>query len=80
MIIFMKSFKYPLAGEFSFRRNLLTELRTLIGVLRLACCLKCKEIQPNRICQVDLANSYDHKHQKLSINDETTGYQKCQLI
>ena len=24
---FMKSFKYPLAGEFSFRRNILPELR-----------------------------------------------------
>jgi hypothetical protein len=24
---FMKSFKYPLAGEFSFRRNVLPELR-----------------------------------------------------
>ena len=26
-IDFMKSFKYPLAGEFSFRRNILPELR-----------------------------------------------------
>ena len=26
-INFMKSFKYPLAGEFSFRRNILPELR-----------------------------------------------------
>ena len=65
---FMKSFRYPLAGEFSFRKNLLPELRIPsdwgleIGVL--------SEMQrnhsSNRICQVDLAQTYDHKHQDLS--------------
>ena len=78
---FMKSFKYPLAGEFSFRRNLLTELRIPcdwgieIGML--------SEMQRNqalnRICQVDLANSYDHKHQKLSIDNESTGLSKMSI-
>ena len=72
---FMKSFKYPLAGEFSFRRNVLPELRISsdwgieIGIL--------SEMQrsysPQNICQVDLAETYDHKHQNLSIDDETKG-------
>ena len=78
---FMKSFKYPLAGEFSFRRNLISELRIPsdwgieIGIL--------SEMQrnqaSNRICQVDLADSYDHKHQELSINDETKGLSKMSI-
>ena len=78
---FMKSFRYPLAGEFSFRKNLLPELRIPsdwgleIGVL--------SEMQrnhsSNRICQVDLAKTYDHKHQDLSENDETAGLSRMSI-
>ena len=78
---FMKSFKYPLAGEFSFRRNILPELRISsdwgieVGVL--------SEMQrnysPHNICQVDLADTYDHKHQELSINDDTRGLSKMSI-
>ena len=78
---FMKSFRYPLAGEFSFRKNLLPELRIPsdwgleIGVL--------SEMQrnhsSNRICQVDLAQTYDHKHQDLSENDETAGLSRMSI-
>ncbi len=41
-----------------------------------------RSFSPNNICQVDLADAYDHKHQDLSIDDETKGkdFQKCQLI
>ena len=68
---FMRGFRYLLAGEFSFRRSLIPELRIPsdwgleVGIL--------SEMQRNqatsRICQVDLANSYDHKHQPLSPED-----------
>ena len=68
---FMRSFRYPLAGEFSFRRSLIPELRIPsdwgleVGVL--------SEMQrnqaSNRICQVDIAARYDHKHQSLSETD-----------
>ncbi len=78
---FMKSFRYPLAGEFSFRRNLLPRLRIPsdwgleIGVL--------SEMQrnhaSNRICQVDLAQKYDHKHQDLSENDESSGLSRMSI-
>ena len=78
---FMKSFRYPLAGEFSFTKNLLPELRIPsdwgleIGVL--------SEMQrnhsSNRICQVDLAQTYDHKHQDLSENDETSGLSRMSI-
>ena len=78
---FMKSFKYPLAGEFSFRRNLLPRLRIPsdwgleIGVL--------SEMQrnhaSNRICQVDLAQKYDHKHQDLSEDDDNAGLSRMSI-
>tara|TARA_B100001029_G_scaffold62878_1_gene50944 strand:- start:2693 stop:3916 length:1224 start_codon:yes stop_codon:yes gene_type:complete len=78
---FMKSFKYPLAGEFSFRSNLLSELRIPsdwgleIGVL--------SEMQrnhsSNRVCQVSLSNTYDHKHQDISFSDEEKGLSRMSI-
>jgi glucosyl-3-phosphoglycerate synthase len=78
---FMKSFKYPLAGEFSFRRNLLPELKIPtdwgieIGIL--------SEMQrnqaSNRICQVDLAETYDHKHQDVSFNNDSAGLSRMSI-
>ena len=78
---FMKSFKYPLAGEFSFRRNVLPELRISsdwgieVGVLS----EMQRNFSPQNICQVDLADSYDHKHQELSISDETKGLSRMSI-
>ena len=78
---FMKSFKYPLSGEFSFRRNVLPELRISsdwgieVGVLS----EMHRNFSPNNICQVDLADAYDHKHQDLSLNDETKGLSKMSI-
>ena len=78
---FMKSFRYSLAGEFSFRRSLLPELRIPsdwgleIGVL--------SEMQrnhaSNRICQVDISSNYDHKHQTLSLDDATAGLSRMSI-
>ena len=78
---FMKSFKYPLAGEFSFRRNVLPELRISsdwgieVGILS----EMQRSFSPNNICQVDFADTYDHKHQDLSIDDETKGLSKMSI-
>ncbi len=78
---YMDSFNYPLAGEFSFRRDVLTDLRIPsdwgleIGVL--------SEMQrnyaTNRICQVDIADVYDHKHQNLSLDDAEAGLSKMSI-
>lgn len=78
---YMDSFRYPLAGEFSFRRDAISDLRIPsdwgleIGVL--------SEMQRNhalnRICQVDIAHVYDHKHQDLSLNDKTAGLSKMSI-
>ncbi len=78
---FMKSFKYPLAGEFSFRRNILPELRISsdwgieVGILS----EMQRNFSPQNICQVDLADSYDHKHQDLSINNEQMGLSRMSI-
>ncbi len=78
---YMDSFRYPLAGEFSFRRDVLNDLRIPsdwgleIGVL--------SEMQrnysTNRLCQVDIAKTYDHKHQELSLNDQQKGLSKMSI-
>ena len=78
---YMDSFRYPLAGEFSFRRDVLTDLRIPsdwgleIGVL--------SEMQRNyannRICQVDIADVYDHKHQDLSLDNIEAGLSKMSI-
>ena len=78
---FMKSFKYPFAGEFSFRRNVLPELRISsdwgieVGILS----EMQRSFSPQNICQVDLADTYDHKHQILSIDDETKGLSRMSI-
>lgn len=75
---YLDSFRYPLAGEFSFRTDVLTDLRIPsdwgleIGVL--------SEMKRNyattRLCQVDIADNYDHKHQELSPEDTEKGLSK----
>ena len=78
---FMKSFKYPLSGEFSFRRNVLPELRISsdwgieIGILS----EMQRNFSPQNICQLDLADTYDHKHQELSLDDEKKGLSRMSI-
>lgn len=74
-ISFLKSFRYPLAGEFSFRRSMISELRIPsdwgleVGILS----EMHRNQASNRICQVDIAETYDHKHQPLSEDDRSAG-------
>ena len=78
---FMDSFRYPLAGEFSFRRDVLSDIRIPsdwgleIGVL--------SEMQRNysnnRLCQADIAKTYDHKHQDLSADNDAGGLSKMSI-
>ena len=74
-ISFIDSFRYPLAGEFSFRRRVLKDIRIPfdwgleIGVLS----EMYRNYASNRLCQVDIADVYDHKHQDISLGDNTKG-------
>jgi glucosyl-3-phosphoglycerate synthase len=75
---FLDSFRYPLAGEFAMRSSLARVNRIPgdwgleVGVLA--------EIFRNcahaRICQVDLAENYEHKHQTLSAGDPSKGLRR----
>jgi len=77
-LAYLDSFRYPLAGEFSLSRDVIEDLRIPsdwgleMGVL--------SEMQrnyaTNQICQVDVADTYDHKHQDLSADDKQKGLSK----
>ena len=78
---YMDSFLYPLAGEFAFRRDVLTDIRIPsdwgleIGVLS----EMHRNYSANRICQVDIASTYDHKHQDLSLDSTDGGLSKMSI-
>lgn len=72
---FMDSFRYPLSGEFSMRRDFVERLRIPgdwgleVGVLSEVY----RNVARNQVCQVDIADNYDHKHQVLSTEDKQGG-------
>jgi len=75
---YLDSYRYPLAGEFSFRADVINDLRIPsdwgleVGVLSE---MK-RNYATNRLCQVDIADIYDHKHQDLSADDAERGLSK----
>lgn len=78
---YLDSFRYPLSGEFAMRVEVLDGIRIPadwgleIGVL--------SEVHRNystkRLCQVDLADAYDHKHQPVSEEDASGGLNRMSL-
>ncbi len=78
---YLDSFRYPLAGEFSMRMEVLKDLRIPsdwgleIGVLSEVY----RNYSTNRLCQVEIADTYDHKHQDLSATDDTRGLSRMSL-
>ena len=78
---YIDSFRYPLAGEFSFRMDVINDLRLPsdwgleIGVLSELN----RNYANNRLCQVDIADEYDHKHQDLSAEDAEKGLSKMSV-
>lgn len=78
---YLDSYRYPLAGEFSFRTDVINDLRIPsdwgleVGVLSE---MK-RNYATNRLCQVDIADTYDHKHQELSPEDASRGLSKMSM-
>jgi len=78
---YMDSFRYSLAGEFSLRTDVINDLRIPsdwgleIGILSELN----RNYANNRICQVDIAETYDHKHQDLSPDDAEKGLSKMSI-
>jgi glucosyl-3-phosphoglycerate synthase len=78
LLVFFDSFRYILAGEFSMDVNLARinkipgdwglEVGTLAEVY--------KNTSINRVCQVDISENYEHKHQDLSPEDASKGLNK----
>lgn len=72
---FLDSFNYPLSGEFSMDREVLKNIRIPgdwgleVGVLSELY----RNYSSSRICQVDISDRYDHKHQELSEEDRSKG-------
>ena len=72
---YIDSFRYPLAGEFAMYADLARSVRIpgdwgleagmLYEVYR--------STSVRRVCQVDVAENYDHKHQPLSLDDASSG-------
>ena len=74
-IDYLRSFRYPLSGEFAMRTPILPDLRIPsdwgleIGVLSEAW----RNLAPKSVCQVEISDAYDHKHQDLSPEDASRG-------
>ncbi len=81
LLNYLDSFRYPLAGEFSMIADLARinripgdwgiEVETLSEVYR-NCSL-------TRVCQVELCETYEHKHQPLSADNPKTGLMKMSV-
>ena len=75
---YIDSFRYPLSGEFSMKVDVVNTIRIPydwgleIGVLYDVY----RNYHFNKICQVDIANAYEHKHQDLSVEDREQGLSK----
>jgi glucosyl-3-phosphoglycerate synthase len=77
-LVYLDSFRYPLAGEFAmladlaWRNRIPSDWGLEVGVLA--------EVYRNcslgGICQADLADNYEHKHQELSADDASKGLMK----
>lgn len=81
LLNYLDSFRYPLAGEFSMSSDLARinripadwgiEVETLAEVFR--------NLSSRRICQVELCETYEHKHQPLSPDNPKTGLMKMSI-
>ncbi len=72
---YLDSFRYPLAGEFAFIRSLASGIRisptwglevSMLGEVF-------EKTTVGRVCQVEIADDYDHKHQSLVPGDPEQG-------
>ncbi len=80
-LMFLDSFRYPLSGEFCMTTDVARvnripwdwglEVGSLAEVYR--------NYSPRRVCQVDIAATYEHKHQALSAQDPEKGLMKMTI-
>jgi glucosyl-3-phosphoglycerate synthase len=77
-LVYMDTYRYPLAGEFSMDVDLVRRVRIPhdwaleVGMLAEVF----RNSAPRAICQSELCDNYDHKHQELSARDADKGLNK----
>ena len=80
-LVFLDSFRYPLAGEFAMITDMARTNRIPwdwgleVGVLSEVF----RNYSPQRVCQVDIADNYEHKHQLLSADDTRKGLMRMSV-
>lgn len=78
---YLRGFRYPLAGEFAMRTGILPDIRIPsdwgleIGVLSEVW----RNLSNRLVCQVDISDAYDHKHQDLSPEDASKGLSRMSV-
>jgi glucosyl-3-phosphoglycerate synthase len=80
-IVYLDTFRYPLAGEMCMDLDILRRIRMPsdwgIEVGMLAEIFRVSSSKS--ICQVDVSERYDHKHQELSVRDASKGLNKMAI-
>lgn len=77
-LVYMDTFRYPLAGEMALDTDLVRRVRMPhdwaleVGMLAEVF----RNTAPRAICQSELCDNYDHKHQELSPRDSDKGLNK----
>jgi glucosyl-3-phosphoglycerate synthase len=81
VIEYFEAFRYPLSGEMAIRTAVIADMRIpsdwgleigLLSEVR-------RHLNPRAICQVEVADAYDHKHQPLSKEDRNTGLSRMSV-
>ena len=81
LLIFLDSFRYPLAGEFSMTCEL-ARITRIPGEWGMDCGVLAEVFRNSsakRVCQVDLVDSYEHKHQPISESNPEGGLFKMSI-
>jgi glucosyl-3-phosphoglycerate synthase len=77
-LVYMDTYRYPLAGEFALDMDLVRRVRIPydwaleVGLLAEVF----RNCSPRAICQSELCDNYDHKHQEISARDSDKGLNK----
>ncbi|MCK5750068.1 MAG: glycosyl transferase, partial [Oricola sp.] len=80
-LTYLAAFRYPLAGEFAMRTAILPDIRIPsdwgleIGVLSEVW----RNLSTRLVCQVELSDAYDHKHQPLSEENPQDGLSRMSI-
>jgi len=80
-LIYMDTYRYPLAGEIAMDLDLVRRVRIPydwsleVGMLAEIF----RNASPRAICQAELCDNYDHKHQELSPRDADKGLHKMSV-